>query len=130
MNTSVRKARQAAKGLPVALITRDASRFDKTHFNAAELEYIDSEVKKKSKLILVKRHPVPFFLQIVDANRKNDHRHLEAFRKAGDQLTASLNRLKAKEVSGNLYRRQRRSSRLCGGYGSRKLPVSQVQIHS
>jgi leucyl aminopeptidase len=99
MNTSLRRARTAVKGSPVALITGDATKFDKSLFKPEELEYIASEIKKKSRLIHVRRQPVSVFLQIVDTGKNNSYKSLEMFRKAGDQLTSALNKVKATTIS-------------------------------
>ena len=48
MNTVIRKARQAAKGMPAALIIRDAARFDKSYFNTDELAFIDDAMWSRS----------------------------------------------------------------------------------
>ncbi|HEX5002958.1 MAG TPA: leucyl aminopeptidase [Bacteroidia bacterium] len=98
MNTTIRKVRSASKGTALSYLTSDSGRFDKSLFSANELEIIASEIKKKSKLIQVRKLPAPIFLQIVDADNSDSNKVLEAFRKAGEQLTIAANREKIAEV--------------------------------
>ena len=98
MNTTIRKGTSSGKSENIAIFTNNASKFDQSLFSKAELEFVNSEIKKKNKFISINQYERYIFLQIIDTDKKDRHVVLEKFRKAGDQLTALLNRLKLSSV--------------------------------
>jgi len=98
MNTTIRKTTSAGKGENVAIFTTNAEKFNTSFFSKQELEFIKSEIKKKNRLIGVNQYNRYVFLQIIDVNTKESHKELEYNRKAGEQLTSALNKIKAAGV--------------------------------
>ncbi len=98
MNTTIRKTTSAGKGENVAIFTTNAEKFNSTYFSSQELEFVKSEIKKKNKFISVNQYSRYVILQIIDANSKVPHKELENIRKAGEQLTSALNKVKADKV--------------------------------
>lgn len=98
MNTTIRKGTSSGKSENVAIFTNNASKFDHSLFSKAELEFVNSEIKKKNKFISINQYERYIFLQIIDTDKKDRHVVLEKFRKAGDQLSGLLNKLKLSSV--------------------------------
>jgi leucyl aminopeptidase len=98
MNTTIRKGTSSGKTENVAIFTNSASKFDQSLFSKTELEFVNSEIKKKNKFISINQYERYIFLQIIDTDKKDRHVVLEKFRRAGDQLTGLLNRLKLTSV--------------------------------
>jgi leucyl aminopeptidase len=99
MNTTIRRGHSAGKGDHIAIFTTDPLKFDQSFFSSAELEFVNSEIKKKNKLIGVNQFSRYVFLQIVDSSNKERPRFLESIRKSGEQLVSGLNKLKVNSVS-------------------------------
>ncbi len=93
MNTTIRKGTSSAKNESVAIFTNPASKFDSSFFSKSELEFVNSEIKKKNNFITVNQYNRYVFLQIIDNSKKDQYKNLEALRKSGDQLTGMLNKL-------------------------------------
>lgn len=98
MNLSIKKANVLPKTDHIAVVTTDIGSIDRRLLKKNELEFVRKEVKKKSKLISVNQYSRHVFICLVDVNGKDEHLVLEAYRRAGDSLTAALNRLKAGSV--------------------------------
>jgi leucyl aminopeptidase len=99
MNTSLHKATSVSGNDHVAVFTTNADKFDNSFFSKTELEFVKSEIKKKNKLIVVNQYKRYVFLQYVDTSGKEPHKIAELLRKAGDQLTGALNKIKAASVT-------------------------------
>ena len=99
MNTTIRKASAAGKSATLAVFTTREQDFDHSLFSKNEIDFIKSEFKKKNRMVVVNQYHRHVILQWTDIREKEEHSALEMIRKAGDQLTAALNRLKVTEVS-------------------------------
>src|SRR4029079_4770919 len=70
MNTSLKKAASAAKDEHIIIFTTNSANFNQQFFSKPELNFIKSEIKKKSKLIAINQYNRFIFLQIVDTGSK------------------------------------------------------------
>ncbi len=99
MNTTIRKASTAGKSAALAVFTTREEDFDHSLFSKHEIDFIKSEFKKKCRTVIINQYSRHVILQWTDIGEKSEHVALEMIRKAGDQLTSALNRLKVTEVS-------------------------------
>lgn len=99
MNTTIRKAAAPGKSAPLAVFTTREQDFDHSLFSKNEIDFIKSEFKKKNKTVVVNQYHRHVILQWSDITGKSEHIALETIRKAGDQITSILNRLKLSEVN-------------------------------
>ncbi len=99
MNTTIRRTNSAGKEGHLAIFSTDSEQFNKSPFSKQELDFIKSEIKKKNRFISINQYRRYVFLQIVDTSVKEPFKKLENIRRAGDQLVAALNKVKAESVS-------------------------------
>ncbi len=94
MNTTIRKAGKAGNNDNLVIFTTSESAFNNNFFSKTEMDFVKSEIKKKTKLITVNQYKRYVFLQIVDTDKKEPYQIWEMIRKAGDQMVTALNKIK------------------------------------
>lgn len=99
MNTTIRRVNSGGNTGNLAIFSTNTDHFSKAPFSKQELEFIKSEIKKKSRFISINQYHRYVFLQIVDTQVTEPYKKLENIRKAGDQLMSALNKVKAESVS-------------------------------
>jgi leucyl aminopeptidase len=99
MNTTIRSTNSAGNEGHLVVFSTDAEQFQKSPFSKQELDFIKSEIKKKNRFISINQYNRYVFLQIVDTPSGEPYKILENIRKAGDQLTTALNKVKAASVT-------------------------------
>ena len=99
MNTTIQRTNSGGNSGHLALFTTNAENFIKEPFSKQELDFIKSEIKKKSRFISINQYHRFVFLQIVDTPASEPYKKLENIRKAGDQLMSALNKVKAESVT-------------------------------
>jgi len=100
MNTSIQKSSKPNPKEDLIILTDSTSSFNKSFYSTQELKYINSEIKKKNKLITVNQLHRKVILHIVD-DSGSSYRVLEKFRIAGNILVKKLNAGKIKTVCVN-----------------------------
>lgn len=99
MNTAIRKVSSPGKSDHTAFLFTSGIKPDKNFFQKSELDYIQSEIKKKNRFITINHYDRLLFLQDVDKGTSESYKHAEQLRRAGDQLTGALNRAGISEIT-------------------------------
>lgn len=99
MNSTIRKTNNISPESNLVVLAKNNTKFKNYNFSKQEQSYIEKELTKKDKkLIVINQYTRFVFIQKVD-EKKELYQTLENFRKAGDGITGLANKQKIEELT-------------------------------